>query len=275
MKAVTDDIRRSSVLETYEDDLKVEGTVRSGARLCVVGDLTVRGDIEDAHVEAGGSVVIKGGFIGTGRGKVACGGTFSAAFVQGQRVEAAGDVEIGNAVVSGTIFSRGDVRMGSEGEGAIVGGAVHALGNVEASVLGSRRPVQTRIEVGVDPMLALRIDALEREAMELTKRKIGFLKDMATMANRPGSGADEGPVLDMKTAVDAIEAHIVAAGEEIIEARRTTSLNKRAVVSVSVASYPPLEISICFSRLLSDSTTGPVVFKLVEDRVVCGKWDRR
>jgi uncharacterized protein (DUF342 family) len=180
-------------------------------------------------------------------------------------------VEVANAILSGTVFAGGDVITGEEG--TIVGGEIHAQGSVEVGVLGSQRPVQTRVEVGVDPVLALRIEDLEREAMELTRRRIGFLKDMASIQGR--SGADGGPesALDMKAAADAMQADIVAAGEEIIEVRKRTNLNPDAVVKIGKASYPPLDISICFSRLMNDTDTGPVVFRLLEDRIVLDTWN--
>ena len=271
MKVVTEDIRRSSGLEVYEETVEIAGAVRTGARLRVYGDLTVRGNVEDALIEADGNVSIDGGFLGTGAGSVTCGGSFAARFVQGQRIEAKGRVEVANAIVSSTVFASGDVRAG-EGEGAVVGGEIHAQGNVEATVVGSRRPVTTRIEVGVDPVLALRIEQLEREAMELTRKRIGFLKDMAAIQGGSGRNAGCESALDMKAAADAMQADIVAAGEEIIEVRKRTTLNDQAVVEVGKVSYPPLEISICFSRLMNDTETGPLVFRLLEDRIILDTW---
>ncbi len=272
MKVVTEDIRRSSGLEVYEDSVEIEGTVRTGARLRVHGDLSVRGNVEDALIEADGNVRIGGGFLGTGAGSVACGGNFSARFVQGQRIEAGGSVVVTKAILSSTVFARGNVRTGKE-EGTIVGGEIHALGTVEAAVMGSRRPVTTRIEVGVDPVLALRVEELEREAMELTRKRIGFLKDMAVIRRGPGQDARAESALDMRAAADAMQADIVAAGEAIIEVRRRTALNSEAAVRVGKASYPPLEISICFSKIINDTDTGPVAFRLLEDHIVLDTWN--
>ena len=114
---------------------------------------------------------------------------------------------------------------------------------------------------------------LEREAMELTRKRIGFLKNLAAIQS--GSGLDDRieSALDMKAAADAMQADIVAAGEEIIEVRKRTALDGQAVVKVGKASYPPLEISICFSRVTNDTETGPVVFKLLEDRIVLDTWN--
>jgi uncharacterized protein (DUF342 family) len=272
MKVVTEDIRRSSGFEVYHDSVDIDGTVRTGARLRVYGNLTVRGDVEDAVVEAGGDVRIAGGFLGMGAGSITCGGSLSAAFVQGQRIEAKGDVEIVRAIISATVFATGDVRTGREG-GVIVGGRIHAGGCVESAVLGSKRPVQTRIEVGVDPVLALRIEKLEGEAMELTRKRIGFLKDMAAVATGSAVDCRRESALDMKTAADAMQADIVAAGEEIIEARKHTAINDRAVVKATKACFPPLELSICFSKLAYDKETGPVVFRLLDESIILDTWN--
>jgi len=203
---------------------------------------------------------------------VTCGGNFSAAFVQGQRIEVKGNVEVAKALISSTVFACGKVRTGTA-DGAIVGGSIHARGGVEVGVLGSPRSVQTRVEVGVDPVLALRMEELEREAMELTRKKIGFLKDMGAIKSGSGSNANAESTIDMKAAVDAMQADIIAAGEEIIEIRKRATFNNQAVVRVEKASFPPLEISICFSRLIHDTETGPVVFRLLEDRIVLDTWN--
>jgi uncharacterized protein (DUF342 family) len=272
MKVVTEDIRRSSGPEVYAENVKIDGTVRTGARLRVYGDLTVRGNVEDAQIEVDGRVRIYGGFLGSGAGNIVCGGNFSATFVQGQRIEAGGDVAVEKAIVSGMVFARGDVVTAKD-EGALVGGRIHAGGSVEAAILGSQRPVQTRIEVGVDPVLSLRLDALEREAMELTRKRIDLLKDAGAVSNRSASQTSGESVLDMKAAADAMQVGIVAAGEEIIELRKHTILNNNATVRASKTCYPPLEISICFSKVIHDTVTGPVVFRLLEDRIVLDTWN--
>jgi hypothetical protein len=269
---VTEDVTRSSGLEVYEESAEIQGTVRAGARLRVHGDLTVYGDVEDAWIEADGCVRIAGGFRGTGTGAVTCGGDFSARFIQGQRIESKGDVEIATSILSAAVFACGNVRVASE-EGAIIGGKIHAGGCVEAGVLGSRRPVMTRIEVGVDPILAIRIEDLEREAMELTRKRIGFLKDMAAIQGGSRPDAIGESALDMKAAAEAMQADIVVAGEAILEVRKRTALDHGAAVKSGQASYPPLEISVCFSKLIHDAETGPVVFRLLEDRIVLDTWN--
>jgi uncharacterized protein (DUF342 family) len=271
IKVLTEDIGPAPNIMTFEESVEVFGTMRSGARIHVDGNVTVYGSVEDATIDASGSVTIDGGFLGTGAGLIRCDGGFNARFVQGQRIEAKGDVGIESALLSSTVFSSSNVRVG-QGQGKIIGGDVHAYGNVEAAVMGSQRPVTTRVEVGVNPVMTLRIERLEREAMGLTRKRIGFLKDLATASTRtePTSQADS--LVDMQAAADAIYGDLIAVSEEIINLRQRTRLNPDAAVVVQEASYPPLEISICFSRIMNEAVTGPVVFRLMEDRIIFDTW---
>jgi uncharacterized protein (DUF342 family) len=272
MKIIGEDIKRTRKPVTYDEDVEVLGTIGSGARVRVLGDIAVFGNVEDAEIDAQGRVTIGGGFLGRGRGRIVCGGDFRARFVQRQRVDASGDVVIAKSVVSSTVFSSGDVIV-DDGIGSIVGGTVHAYGRVVAAGVGSPRPVMTRIDVGVDPVLALRIEDLEREAMELTRKRIGFLKNVAFVASGTSSRHSGDAVTDMRSAANAIEGDIVTVGERILELRKSARLNPDASVTVRKASYPPLEVSICFSKILNEAPTEPVTFRLLEDRVILDTWN--
>jgi hypothetical protein len=271
MRIVRGDVCRSPDPLICEEDVEVMGAVKSGASLRVSGNITVYGNVEDASIEADGSVRVEGGFLGTGGGQVLCGGGFRARFVQAQRVVAGENVEIESAIVSSAVFASGDVRVVGP-QGSIVGGEIHAFGTVQAAILGSQRPVTTRIEVGVDPLMTLRIEELEREAMDLTKKRIGFLKDAATLSKVKASEKGTDVMVDMQAAAEAIQGDIIAAGEEIIELRKRARLNEAATVVATGATYPPLEVSICFSRLTNDNVTGPLVFRILDDRIILDTW---
>jgi hypothetical protein len=264
MKIVSGDIGRSPVPIRHSENVEVLGSVRSGARLEVEGSLSVYGDVEDAEVIARGDVFIEGGFLG-GRGNMMCGG-FKARFVQGQRVQAGGDIEIERAMVSANVYCSGSVTVKGD-DGAIVGGRVRAFHGIEVGTLGARRPVSTAIEVGVDPLAALRIDELENEAMELTRRRIGILRSLMYATRNEGGKQSAVDVVDMKATTEAIQGHIATIGEEIIKLRTTTELDPEAFVRVRRAAFPPLDITVCFSRLTNDNETGPATFRLVGDQI--------
>jgi uncharacterized protein (DUF342 family) len=273
MRRVSQDLVRTTRPLEFDENLEVLGSIRSGARLEVRGNLSVAGDVEDARIVARGSVFIDGGFIGSG-GSVVCDQSFTARFIQGQRVEAGGDVVVEKGVLSGEIFASGRVTVENP-QGAIVGGRIHAGSSVEAAEVGSSRPVMTRILVGLDPVLGLKLETLEQEAMELTRRRVGLMKDALFVGGaRSRSGSGE-KLMDLKSASDAMHGDIVAVGEAIVEMRKSAAVRPDATVVVRSVSHPPLEVSIGFSKLMVERSTGPVTFRLFEDRIIEDTWNLR
>jgi uncharacterized protein (DUF342 family) len=271
IRVVTEDIMRTRVPLRYSGNLEVIGTIRSGANLDIAGDLEVFGSVEDGIIKAEGSVFIEGGFLGTGRGNIVCGGDFQARFVQNQRIEAKGDVRIDTSLISSNVLSSGNIVVGDSNSGAIIGGRLNAYGRIETAVIGSQRPVMTRVAVGLDPVVATRIAELEQDAMELTGKRIGFVKDLDSVLAADGEDAPD-RASDLKAAADVIQADLMLVGMEIMELRKTANVNPKGTVVVWRRSYPPVEISICSSKIVNDNPTGPTVFRLFEDRIVLDTW---
>lgn len=272
IRVVTEDITWSKVPVRYDANVEVIGTIRSGANLEIEGDLEVFGSVEDATIGVGGSVFIEGGFLGTGTGRIRCGGDFQARFIQNQQVTSNGSIRILRSLVSSRVLSSGDIVVGNRAEGGIIGGQVNAYGEVKAAVIGSPRPVMTRIEVGFDPVVLEEIAELESEAMDLTRKRIGFTKDLRTVLEGDAAGASSETIVDLKAAADAIQADLTLVGMKILDLRKGATANSDGTVTVWQRSYPPVEVAICSSKILNDRETGPVVFRLFEDRVIHDTW---
>ncbi len=270
MQTIDGDIRGKAEPLRFPESVMVTGDIRSGAAVLVEGNLWVSGSIEDAQIEATGNVIVKGGFAGIGLGSVVCGGDFRVGFVQSQRVEARGNIIVETAVLSSLLFASKWVRVGN-GDGRIVGGETQAYAGIETGSLGAKRPVTTRVQAGMDPVVNLNIESLERKAMELARRRIGCLKDSIYLSNRPGevTGSAAG---DLKAAANAIQADMIEVGEEIIDLRKSARMNTDATIVVHETCHPPVEISLCFSRVFNELETGPVVFRLLQDRIVLDYW---
>lgn len=264
MGLITEDIRRTPIPLKYDGNIEVLGTVRSGARLEVAGDVTIYGNVEDAVIEANGDVVIDGGFLGAGNGKIVCEGCLKCRFIQNQRVIAKGNVSVERSIVSGMIFSSGEVVV----KGSIVGGEVHAFGKVEAEVVGSKRPVMTRLETGVDPVIALKVEELEHQAMELTKKRLNLLKNLKSLSRGSSQSNQVERATDLEAAANAIHGDIIAIGERIIRLREHAKLNYDAMVIIKGNCYPPVEISICFAQITQEIESKGVEFELSGEKIV-------
>ncbi|MGD9141020.1 MAG: FapA family protein [bacterium] len=270
IELITDDIRPAGHTVEYDGNVEIVGTVKSGARLEVNGDIGIFGNVEDADIVAAGNVMIDGGFLGTGGGRIACHGGFKARFVQGQRIEAGGDVKVAKGLISSTVYASGRVLVGKSG--GIVGGETHAYRGVEAGSLGSPRPVTTVIKVGIDPAVSMRIEELEQEAMSLAAKRIRYIKDLSFVGSQEGAGSEEA-MRDLTAASSAVQAELVSLGEEIMKLRMASELAKDATIAAREQTHPPLDVAICFSKIINESRTGPVVFRLLDDRIVLDTWN--
>lgn len=272
MPIIIDDIRRSPTPLSYEGDLEVIGTIRSGVTMEVLGDLKVYGNVEDALIDVKGSVGIEGGFLGTGAGQIRCEGRFSSRFIQGQRVIAKGGIKVHGGVLSAEIFSSSSVDVG----GSIVGGQVHAYKRIEASALGSTRPVMTRLEVGVDPVVSLEIDNLEKEAMQLTKRRLECLKNLESLSRQVGKELEDRK-RDLEATASGLLADVVLIAQRIVDLRQRARLNYDSEIVVRYRCLPPAEIVICFASRCFEEEMEPSRFILAKGSVLrepLGGWGK-
>ncbi|MFO8008276.1 MAG: FapA family protein, partial [Candidatus Brocadiia bacterium] len=103
--------------------LEVGGTVRSGFTVTCKGDLEVGGAIEEATIEVGGDVSVGGGIVMGEEGRLRAGGDVSARFAENAHIEAGGDVVIDNDVSNCHVVAAGRL-VATGGKGRIQGGDI-------------------------------------------------------------------------------------------------------------------------------------------------------
>ncbi|MCC6680621.1 MAG: DUF342 domain-containing protein [Phycisphaeraceae bacterium] len=114
------------------------------------GDVEVRGLVEAASLEAGGDVIVAGGFAGREQGKASVGGNLRGRYLDGVTAEVRRDLMIDREIINCQIVVHGGVSMKS---GSIIGGHLTVTGPVHVANLGSNGGVQTNIVVGTVPRL--------------------------------------------------------------------------------------------------------------------------
>jgi uncharacterized protein (DUF342 family) len=168
--------------------VEIRGDVHSGMRVSAGGDISVGGTVEPAELVSGGNIVVKGGVIGhppqeskdadkQPTAKLTAKGSIRTRYLENCVVQAEQKIEVDEAIIQSDVTAIDQVIVGhGDAEGSIVGGLVRATALVRAGVLGSAEGTQTRVFVGVNPLLqqALdehrhRLDAKLKENGELTK----------------------------------------------------------------------------------------------------------
>ncbi len=134
----------------FSGSVTVNGDVKDGFKLIATKDIEIRGVVEDAYIHCGGNITVRGGFVGTGKGIIRCGGEAHLLFLENQNLISNKDVYIAEEIIHGSVVTGGSVFV-KFGKGAIIGGSVRAGMGIEAKKLGNVHYQKTRLEGGYQP----------------------------------------------------------------------------------------------------------------------------
>jgi uncharacterized protein (DUF342 family) len=129
--------------------VRIGGDIKAGFTVRVDGNLEVSGNVEDARVEVNGSILIKGGFYGDGKGHMQADNDITIKYAESQTLEAGGDIVVGGEIIQCRVTAGGSVTV-LGGRGKIVGGYVHALKEIRAGIVGSDAGTKTVLRVGYE-----------------------------------------------------------------------------------------------------------------------------
>lgn len=260
--------------------IEIRGDVQTGMRVKAGGDITVGGIVEAAELIAGGDIVVRGGIIGhspqegkdlqrVDTARLTAKGSIKARYLENCIVLAERTVEVDEAVIQCDVTAIEQVCVGSEsnGKGSIVGGTVRATARVRANVLGGPGSSQTRILVGVNPLLQRAIEE-SREHIEVKLKESGELtKVLKLLATRPDKSEIAGKA---RLTLQKVNEEIAEAlnEEKILKARLQVADQARIVVSGRVFSGVTATIGKK-SRFVTEDT-GPGVFVVANDTLIYG-----
>jgi len=132
-------------------------------------------------LKAGGSIVLKRGVQGMGKGALEAKENIVTKFIESCTVNAGGIINTGSSLHSD--LTAGDEVIVSGKKGFLIGGTVSAGKKIEASVFGNKMNTPTVLKVGVSPEVMERFKELtatikeDQEEMLKHKQNIKALKD--------------------------------------------------------------------------------------------------
>ncbi len=140
----------------------VRGSVRDGFSVVAEGDVEIHETVESGIVKAGGTIQIKKGVQGRGKGILKADGNVVAKFIENCYVESKENVYSEAIMHSRVIAGKSIVVSGKKG--LLVGGKCCAGEEIKARTVGSVLGTATCLEVGVNPEL--------RKEYNLVKEKL-------------------------------------------------------------------------------------------------------
>lgn len=146
--------------------------VHQGVKDCFIvkaqGDVEVKGLIEAAEIDSGGSLFANGGFTGREQGKAAVGQDLSAKYLDGVHAEVRRNLCVQREIINSHLTVHGEID--SPG-GAMIGGQVIVTGKVHLNTIGSAAAVATELVLDTVPGLDDFFTQLTTLLEECTQRK--------------------------------------------------------------------------------------------------------
>ena len=227
---------------TSKGTVIVKGNVKSGFVLDVVGDVEVCGTVEDSIIKSKGNVLVKGGFIGSGKGKIEAEGDVAICFARNQTI-VANNVKILREAVDCIIYAKKTVK--AEGDKISIEGGITTAGTmIEVQSLGSKNEVYTDVEVGINYVAHQSRMNTRREVSSLKASLKTVDKELNTLhAMKKAKG-------ELSTQCLNTLDRLLSRREEIVKKLKhlsnneIVSVNKDAKIVVNRIVHPGVEIKI-------------------------------
>jgi len=254
---VNGDIDFSTGNIQFNGNVLINGNIPDGFEVKAEGDIIVAKIVESARLEAGRDIVIKGGIQGKGKGLISAGRDIKVGYAQNARLEAQGNIYIGNFAINSYIFTSKNLSM-LEKRGAVIGGEVFAQRGIDVRELGSESGVKTFVEVGTNYLVLRRISELDA-AIGFCERNIQKINEgLKVFLNRVKAGST------MNDSMKQVVAKTVEKKKDL-EQRRTVMFAKRSDLFAQSR-----ERELCYVKV--KSTCFPDVYlKIKEFKTVVSK----
>ncbi|TKJ42239.1 hypothetical protein CEE37_00755 [candidate division LCP-89 bacterium B3_LCP] len=115
----------------------VLGNVEDGLKIHAGGRIEIHGNAGDVQLESGGDIIIKGTFIGRGKGEAKAAGDIQVKQVVNQSVTALGSVQIVNECENAQISAAESIQMGYYGS-KVIGSTLEAKWNIAVNIVGGK-----------------------------------------------------------------------------------------------------------------------------------------
>jgi len=131
----------------FNGSVMISGNVLEGYSVTAKEDITVRGVVEGAVLNAGGSILIQGGVNGMRKAVITAVQNFTSVFIENANVKCGGDL-CSDVILNGDVSAGGSVILDGR-KGTVIGGKCRAGEKIVARVIGSNAHIAQ--DIIIDP----------------------------------------------------------------------------------------------------------------------------
>lgn len=165
----------------FTGDVRIDGHITEGFSVKVGGNLTVKGVVEAASIEAAGNVIISQGINGSGLEKISVGGDLQCKYIERAIIYVQGNLTA-DYIADSNITCLGNIELSGKNE-LLVGGITKIAGQLKAKDIGNENERLTKIEFSAVELIDTEsIEKLKNEKKQY-ENKTQTLIDMSNQIN--------------------------------------------------------------------------------------------
>lgn len=166
-----------------KSSVDIHGDVKQHFSVTTPYNIQVKGIIENATINCGGSLSALGGIVGDGKQLIEVTGDIHTSYITNQKIKCHGSIYV-NTEIRNTFIDCDDEVIVVKDSGVIIGGRISATNKVTASSIGNAYFVPTEIEVGVKLEHKAKFHAKETEKNAMQKHVDDIKKEIADAEER-------------------------------------------------------------------------------------------
>jgi len=244
----------------FTNDIAVHGSIFPGFSLWG-GKVLVKGRVDGGMVVARDSITCLDGVKGAPTASLEAGGIIRLAFCESTRIKTGGNLIIDGSCLHSELYVGGSLIV----KGRLQGGIAHVGGVVYAKEqLGSDRGAITRISLGQDPFMLLRLRDMQTQ-LQTQELKIKYYQ--SRMALGPIYEQESAPYLELATRKrDVAQAMYLALQRELDSDAAGSAGRCRVIVPGAVYAGVEIAIGRAYRKLVDP--LHDVCFSLCEDEII-------
>jgi len=184
-KIIHSDITRVNKNVKFPGNLIINGNVENDAVVSSGNNIQIEGYVSSSMVSADGTIVIKKGIKGRGKGILKCGDRLILNYIEHANVFAVGDINLTSSCLGSTVKSNGFFKVESQ-KGRIIGGLIKVKKGLKVSHVGSEKNTPTFISFGQDYVVEGKIEQEESNIKRINEQ-IAELDMLMNQFEREGS----------------------------------------------------------------------------------------
>lgn len=240
------DVDFSSGNLTFVGTIIVRGSVKNGFKVCAEGDVEILQSVEGGNVSAGGSISIKNGIQGRGKSLIQTDRDLFSKFIENATVVAKENITT-DVIMHSKITAGKSVNVTGK-KGLLVGGHCCVGESITARIIGSNLGTFTNLEIGVNPELRKKYNAIVEEMKKTSNdidkavKAINLLKKISSKQNL--STDKKAMLMKLSRAHSQLRQKLEQIKDQKVESEQRITEHEQGFLKVSGILFPGVKLVI-------------------------------